>query len=383
MRYLILDESEAVERVAHEARIDAWWRGFEKNANRIDDVFSRRIEWDLGEWVAAQLKPLSGSSTIFFEFGPGRSGGHSLVLTADGTRHLRPLVAEIVRRAPKLPGWEFLSARPPVGIEEAFATAQARSGIDLTGLTAAAAAGEYGRIDVSFFAKKVDRSVERAAFGAALTLLGEEIVDAWIGVVDTKTGKSRPLADLLGEVSGLIEQRRNALPPAPWHQHAAKATWSLLNLKPQPAADWARQDDLFVGKTADLDFFKNTRSGTSFDSARYSRHGDIFCYLKTDGSVELDPTGFADKAEIEEALDAALVPDKLGINIGGGTGKRYSYVDLAITDLRRAIPALREAMQRGKLPRRSWILFWDDAYQQEWVGIWPDSPPPLLPPIDE
>ncbi len=39
-------------------------------------------------------------------------------------------------------------------------------------------------------------------------------------------------------------------------------------------------------------------------------------------------------------LDEVLKPDGLGCQIGGGTGRRYSYIELALTDLDRGIRAV-------------------------------------------
>jgi hypothetical protein len=95
-----------------------------------------------------------------------------------------------------------------------------------------------------------------------------------------------------------------------------------------------------------------------------------------DGSEGLDDGGFGDKAEIEDALDAALRPRGLGCVVGGGTGLRYSYIDLALTDLGSAVAVVREVLRAGRLTRRSWLLFYDSEWAHEWLGVWEDSPPP-------
>lgn len=93
-----------------------------------------------------------------------------------------------------------------------------------------------------------------------------------------------------------------------------------------------------------------------------------------DGSKGLTPEGFADKAEIEDSLDQALRRENLGAVVGGGTGRRYSYVDLALVDVPRAIPVVRTALQSGKMPKRTWLQFFDSELAREWVGISADSP---------
>ena len=37
---------------------------------------------------------------------------------------------------------------------------------------------------------------------------------------------------------------------------------------------------------------------------------------------------------------------------------------------------LRRALPRREIPRESWLLFFDDALADEWVGIHEDAPPP-------
>jgi hypothetical protein len=47
-----------------------------------------------------------------------------------------------------------------------------------------------------------------------------------------------------------------------------------------------------------------------------------------------------------------------------------------VTDLAKAVPILREALQKGKVDRRSWSLFYDRALAWERIGIRDDPPPP-------
>lgn len=77
-------------------------------------------------------------------------------------------------------------------------------------------------------------------------------------------------------------------------------------------------------------------------------------------------------------MDAVLKPDQLGCCFGGGAELRYSYIDLALTDVNKGIQATRRRLQSGKVPKRSWILFFDSDVAAEWVGVYDDSPPPPL-----
>ncbi len=140
---------------------------------------------------------------------------------------------------------------------------------------------------------------------------------------------------------------------------------------------------MFVGKSMNTELWQNAHAGVPFHSVRYSACGEVFCYLKTDGSEGLEGETFQDKGDIEDALDERLREVKLGCFVGGGTGLRYSYVDLALTNVSEAIPCIREVLQAGHLTRRSWIEFYDSEWHNEWVGIWHDSPPPPIRPSDD
>ena len=44
----------------------------------------------------------------------------------------------------------------------------------------------------------------------------------------------------------------------------------------------------------------------------------------------------------------------------------------------RGIEAIRDRLRSGRIPLRTWILFFDDDLAAEWVGVYEETPPPLL-----
>jgi hypothetical protein len=127
-----------------------------------------------------------------------------------------------------------------------------------------------------------------------------------------------------------------------------------------------------------LDVFEASHGGGIFSSACHSRCGETFCYLKIDGAQGLDRSQFHDRAEIEEAINAALAREEAGCCFGGGTGLRYSYIDLALTDLARGAEIVRRVLLSGGIPKRTWIQFFDDELAHEWIGIHADAPEPPM-----
>ena len=85
-----------------------------------------------------------------------------------------------------------------------------------------------------------------------------------------------------------------------------------------------------------------------------------------------------DRASLQESVNQALIKEQLGAVVAGGSGRFYSYIDLALTHVTAAAEVIRDVLQRGKQSKRSWLMFFDVALWDEWIGIWPDTPAPPL-----
>ena len=62
--------------------------------------------------------------------------------------------------------------------------------------------------------------------------------------------------------------------------------------------------------------------------------------------------------------------------VGGGTGRRYWYLDFALCDVERGLAQIVDFLSKAEVSDRSWILFFDDDLESEWLGVWDDSPVP-------
>ena len=374
-----------------EDRIDAWWDAFQAKAEDIDALFSRKTEWDLPAWMEEHLQAIHPA--LMWEFDAAVQGpGHRLVITPESRRDLRPLVSEILRRAPQLDGWEFYAYRLTEDYEMAVQTVEARTQGDIGKTFFRATIGDFNRIDVVFCAEHYSRDDDQSlndVFVATETLLGEEVLDKWIGAIEVE-----PLApddaesvthirELKTEVDELIEKVRSSLPDRPYCELDEDREWSLFKPEPQESEDYPGQLDMFVGKSMIPVMWQNAHSSATFDSVRHSKCGETFCYVKIDGAEGVDEEKFADKSEIEDALDGALREHQFGCVVGGGTGRMYSYVDLALVDVDRGAEIVKDVLQEGNIPKRTWILFFDADLQAQWIGIWDDTPAPPMLPVDD
>lgn len=375
---------------AIEKKIAAWWTEFSAATQRIEALFNQKAKWDLPAWMQAHLGAIDPH--LMWEFGPARNGaGHRLVITPETARHLRPLTDAVLTRAPRLDGWEFYPHRPPEDLAQVKRTVQGRTGGDLTDVQTSASIGDHNLIDLVYHSPHTededDEQATHDAFVATETLMGEERLDKWIGGINVAPMPAKkkpglvPLERLAECVNALIGQVKDQAPTS-FLQFTETATWSIFKVEPEEADDYPAQLDMLIGKSAHQPLWFAAHSAALFCSERFSKCGETFCYVKIDGTQGLDEEKFADKSEIEDALDEVLKPAKLGCYVGGGTGLRYSYVDLALTDVDKGIAAVKKRLREGNVPKRSWILFCDDYLAAEWVPIYDDSPPPPMPDWD-
>jgi hypothetical protein len=368
--------------------IAAWWQAFAKQANHLDALFSQRAQWDLPGWMHSTLNRIHPE--LMWEFGPGINGGkHRLVITPESARRLRPLVATILKQAPQIPGWEFYPYRLPESLEMAQMTVEARAGGNLEGVMVRPTIGEGNRIDLEFFSPRAegpdDQQALHEVFVATETLLGEENLDQWVGAIDvaklppTRAPNMLPLARLRDTFAAAVQSVIDQLPPQPYAQARVEdQPWAVFELEPESADDYAHRDDMLCGIAIDSQLAYAMQTDSGFFSPRFSRCRERFCYVKIDGEGADIQERFQERGDLEEALNEALVEHNLGCQIGGGTGLRYSYIDLALTDVPSAIHVVRNVLA-GRVSLRSWLLFHDADLCGEWIGLYPDSPPPPEP----
>jgi hypothetical protein len=386
MRWYFSDPDNRVEATARKrvlARIADWWDAFASKTDALSDLFRGKRKWDLPQWMHDTLGAID--QHLMWEFGPAvRTKGHRLVITPETRSHLRPFVRTILDRAPDLPGWEFYPYRLAEDLEQAQATVEGRTRGSLDAVTCELQIGQGHRIDLLFRSPATkddnDRKALNVAFVAAESLLGEKTLDRWVGAIEVgRAGGGRKavrLDRLKDTFDSLVDSIRDRLPDRPFVDRGTGDQWSLVELKPEEADDYPDTADLIVATTCDVELWKATHPGQSFYSQRFSRCKETFAYVKMDGAHRRPGAQAEERGKIEDALDEALAHDGLGVHVGGGTGLRYAYIDLALTDLERGVEQARRALQKAGVDRRSWILFFDADLAAEWVGVYPETPEP-------
>ncbi|RPI77431.1 MAG: hypothetical protein EHM45_09105 [Desulfobacteraceae bacterium] len=369
-------------------QIDNWWRSFSIENKKISERFEKSDNFDIVSFMRENLESIHPS--LMWEYGPAiNCVGHRLVITPENRMDLRPLVNEIIKRAPDIRGWEFYSYRLKEDLKRVKTMVKARTGSDLAELCFSGEVNRFNKIDLFFIVlndanKEMHAKIHHQAFVAVESIVGEETLNKWIGAIEYGAASQidktyYPISKLSVWVDNQIQTIKRNLPDKPFFKRHDDRKGAIYKIEPQKKSEYPKQMDLFVGKTICQPLWENAHNGELFCSERFSRFGEIFCYVKIDGRGDLSEECFKDKSEIEDALDHALISVELGCCIGGGTGLHYSYIDLALTDMEKGFGIVKDVLCKGKITKRAWILFFDSELESKWIGIWDDSPPPPLP----
>jgi hypothetical protein len=385
------DSAEARERQALREAMGRWWDAFARQADAVDRHFEKGADFDLPSLMEflAQVDP-----RLMWEFGPGiGKAGHRLCITPEIRQQLRPMLNELLALAPSLDRWQFYPYRVPDLVGPNPILIDGRTNISREGVTATATRGRGNRIDLHYFlpasAMTDDKLAQAFAFYTTERMVGEEMLDKWIAGIGAvsenepiQTGAKRlPLDRLSSTIGAVVQSIIEQLPLVPRYAHnppndPEKPIGGVFKFPPPPVReDYPGWSDLMFASAREIDLWRACH-GPAFYSDRYSRCGESFCYLKIDRRTGPDLSTVDARGKVEEALSEALAAKQLGCCYGGGTGRIYSYIELAITDVSKSVPLIRQVLRAFGHHERSWLLFHDQHLADEWIGGTDETPAP-------
>lgn len=277
----------------------------------------------------------------------------------------------------------------------AFAVARVRaeSGLDFSRARARAGFARGHLLDVVVFLPGGQGTPQESEAAEELVclLLGEELFERWIGSVratptargglltvlneNAEDRSALPLETLLETVGAAIAGLKEGLPPLPLAPSANSDDWFAFELSPEPAADYAAQDDLVFCSTRTPEPKKCFLRREPFFSGRFTTSGALFTYLKYEAGESTAEARVAERTRLEERIQRILRPEQGGV-LGLGLGVRYAYIDLALADPD-CLPLLLPELRALGISRQSWLLFCDSELEAEYLPVFSDSPAPF------
>ena len=398
MRWLYADKNNPEEKeriIATEEKIQKWWKAFGDKQAEIIALLQGETQFDLTGWMKDNLNCIE--ENLMWEFRTGINKSYRLVISSQRNKALAPYISYMIKLAPELEEWEFspfLSGQP---FDKAADFVKDKTGVGVGNTEFKVDKGEHNTIKLTFTA--ADDNEKNAAMMATEIILGEEIPTQWISKIEFVQPAKKTLGIFKQVLKGFHEMEdlkfeatehvqdivEDILPQEEMFKLESAVNfntpnWSAFKGEPNESLeDYPVQSDLTAGVSCCPEILAAVHSGIPFFSNRFSKFEEQFCYLKIEGTESFENSTFKDRSGIEETVHKAIMANESGCVIGGGTGMRYSYIELAIVDMDKALPEIKKILQDAKITNRSWLLFHDTNMLNEWVGIYDDSPePPLI-----
>ena len=364
------------------------------------DVVHREIasiadaSFDAETTARAQALVRSLDENLGFEVLAESDGSETLVFSPRGERRLRPLVDAFISRAPARPGRRWVGHHPPRTLGETLERVRAEHHFELEDARARAGFSRGHLIDVvvygAGFGGASDERAVVAAEHVVESLLGERVLDDWIGqvsaeplprggplrVVSADSAPTFALAALPAAISRAVEGVRAELPTL-GQKGLDREGWTLFEAEPEIATDYLGPSDVALASSALPEMMKCFLEGSPFSSRRFARNGELFAYVKLDGGKTTFQQRVEERTRLEDVLADALARRALGSVVGSALGVRYAYLVMALAPGQRALDLVGEVVRGSRAPERAWILFCDGDWADEWIGVWPDTPPPF------
>lgn len=318
-------KSRGMEVGTFKSKVGAFWDWWAAEGARLAESVSSDGGNTVQPEVSAQVDRLMPG--LAWVFGPGEGDGHSFTLTGEGNSNFQFLTYYWLKRAPKIPGWTFFSARqaePDVGPLEIVVDDLRISAGEIWLAPEIDKEGE--EIDIMAWHSKFDEIGENRAFHILFILLdaalGEHGTENWLGTVelgDSRLKSSIPLSEL-PEFVAEVEQDYG------WEKGPPEETYSLYKIE-EPPKGFARSD-IYVGATRHFRLCREflNEEGRLDDPVEGS--GAEYVYVRIDVEVFPDGGELDYRVAIEDALEEALNDQAAGLVLGGAMGAEYGYVDL-------------------------------------------------------
>lgn len=372
--------------------IENFWTQFERDHQTLRAAYEKRASDFILRWIEKNLQVID--ENLMWEIGQdiiSQENRLTLAITPEGNHQLRPMTATIMKMAPQIPGWRFTQHKAPAA-SNVKGSRHSMAKQDWDDLEAAIIAKKTNSFDLVFrsnFITSTDKPSDlEEVFLAADTFLGQEYLDIWIDLISTvpKAKQEGFFARIFGNrakkeeeyvfvqfdelrtrLSGMIAELIDSLPDKTFIETESNQYY-LIELS-------AEHHGRITANTIAPEVILAKVSRNLFHSANFSKHGEVFAYIKTTlASLESEDLQWL--YSLEEAINTALKKHGVGATLGTGFGPGLGFIDLALLDVHASLEIIRQELNRAEASKSSWVLFYDTYMRDEWWGLSEDSPLP-------
>ncbi|MCB1275983.1 hypothetical protein [Prosthecobacter sp.] len=350
-------------------RVAWFWDWFSSCADRLHATLEDKKGADLQEETSAVVE--AWLPHMAWVYGPGENNsGHSFTLSGEAVL-AKQFVAEYwLSQAPKIDGWTFFASRQPSDSFEGISLHFEKDDETFKPIEFwifPYVNKDSEKIDISVWHPSIKRLPEKARFMALFLmldeLLGEHGTQNWIGEIkfsEDQLRQSIPIAEL----RDLIDETRQE---HGWKKYPPTEAYTSYRLKEQ-GGDWLRSDTV-AGSSR---LFRLL--GDYVDAEGPCEHplpdvGVDFVFVAIPTAHFPQGAQVAARGEIEDDLIAALEADASGISLGGATGHKHCYIDLALYDGDRSLEIVKRVLRKHRVPKQTEIHFFTTDRGEQAISV--------------
>lgn len=370
-------------------RVDAFWSTFSENAAKVIPAFKGKNDFKVHDVLGKALKKVHPDLEYYLF--PRGERHMELVISIRSRMDLYPVVDLMWEKCRTIGrAWCFSFRRQREYYDFVKFLVEIRTGGNLDEFQFSGNLDSLNRINLLFIHKdavSVDNQfklVDMLCEGLCF-IIGEKNQRVWMGSFDLISQSPReekiyPLRDLPKFFDEKIEEAKKRLPKEPYGTIEGTAQWVGIDFEPPEDCDYTGRSDMITLCTMVPEVIESAYNEIRFYSERFTNFEETFCYLKMERWKTNDEEENEEyKQKLIEELNLGLRKNEIGMVVGVGTGLKYAYIDFVISNISRGGRIIQSKLRKFKVTKNAWIMFFDSAMESKWIGVYDDTPPPLMP----
>ena len=340
--------------VTFKSRVQKFWRWYTEVAPRFNQTIAAGACDTLTTEISTKVNELADA--LAWEFGPGAGDcGHSLTVSGEGNLHRQLLTIYWLERAPSLPGWTFYPARQAGSIKGYRIDFGGRQFDPAELLATAAVNTDKQVLNITVWHPLFDNMPERERWTVLFLFLdmflGEYGTQQWIGKITFAS--ERPVDSIPPEELRPLLDRVKA--EHKWNKFPPGELMTGYRFE-KPHTRWLR-GDIVAGTTVNFPLINQYTNAQGDMKDTLAGTGADYVFVTFAASILPPGLQVEIRAQIEDALDAALRSSASGRSLGGATGTMNAYIDLLLFDGPAGIEIIKSILREKGLPAGSSINY--------------------------
>ena len=314
-------------------RVHNFWQWFAANQERIYETIDTGNAPSLAEEISEVVGRMIPG--LAWCFGPGENDGHAMTFSGEGFLPKQLLAAFWQQQAPEFPGWTFFASTQPTNpqnLKSLEIKVGPNEAVDVSGMIVSTVADEEAeKFDLTAWHPMLEKVPSENHMQIIFLLLDEALgefgTSQWLRKIAVGQPPEGSRAMSLIDLPDFLKQAHRY---HGWQKLDPLASYSAFTA--DGSHDGPRGDMIAGSTMIPYVVLEYVDADGKLDEPPLNETGAYIAYLQFDSSSLASGQEASARANIEDALEAALIRSNSGRCVGGAYGINKSYIDLILFD---------------------------------------------------